>query len=300
MELEIHVDGREIEIHVKEFGGEIYSIQTHLSGSDGVIDSETLASESVSRVEESSPVESMIGIGGIGNVLNIPNVGAHPRADTSLNVDKENVSDFFGEGIMREGAHYGTIHAEKDNIGVDNPNDRAQMIVQSATMDHIRPPSNVSMGKRVRPISVKENMLGGDKLRPASSSLCPFPPGFGPCSTRVVELPIVCGEGKGGDHLGNLSPAISHTRTCNSGSGTSVFVDTEETLYRINEEARAVFLADTTNYELNTETLVLEAGDAGGATIPVVEGHKVIGVCAASEGCGVALTEAAEGKIETA
>ncbi|MED6181071.1 hypothetical protein PIB30_016214 [Stylosanthes scabra] len=45
----LKVDGREIEIHVREFGGEIYSIQTHPCSSDGVIDSETLVSESVSR-----------------------------------------------------------------------------------------------------------------------------------------------------------------------------------------------------------------------------------------------------------
>ncbi|MED6216956.1 hypothetical protein PIB30_012962 [Stylosanthes scabra] len=258
--INLKVDGREIEIYVKEFGGEIYSIQTHPCNSDGVIDSGTLVSESVSRVVESPPVEPTIGMGGIGNVSNIPNVGAHPRADISLNADKKNVGDFFDEGMITEGAHYETMHTEKDSIGVDNPNDCAQMIVKSNTMDHIGPPSNVSMGKRVRPISVKENMLGGDKLRPASSSSCPFPPSFGPCSTRVAELPIVCGEGMGGDHLGNLSPAISHTRTCNSGSGTSVFVDSEETLYRITEEARAVFLPETAAYELNIETLVLEAG----------------------------------------
>ncbi|MED6108177.1 hypothetical protein PIB30_021124 [Stylosanthes scabra] len=179
----LKVDGREIEIHVREFGGEIYSIQTHPSSSDGVIDSETLASKSVSRVEESPPVESTVSMGGIGNDLNILNVGACPRADTPLNVVVENVGGFFDERMMSGGAHYGTLHAEKDNIGVDKLNACVQMVMQPATMGHIESPSNDSLGKNPRPITVKEDLLGGDKARRISSSSCPFPPGFGPCSS---------------------------------------------------------------------------------------------------------------------
>ncbi|MED6223040.1 hypothetical protein PIB30_070151 [Stylosanthes scabra] len=192
----IKVDERKFEVYVREIGGEIYSLQAHPNKSNESNGMDCSVSRASSVVKEMSPSEMGRTTEVSRGCLNSLNGGHDPVLENALIRNSENVKGFNDGNANCDDSGMIEKHDEGREIGVILENDDALVETNRLQMcnDLFVAQNDVSEtsenGPRIDITNngLQDNEIGvdiglSDKDVPISPSSCPYPPGFGPCTS---------------------------------------------------------------------------------------------------------------------
>ncbi|MED6158891.1 hypothetical protein PIB30_037266 [Stylosanthes scabra] len=179
----LKTEDRQFDIHVREFGGDVYNIPSHPNDSDVWEDGVTGSSESETRIGE-TPISVGVLPGPVTDSVpavdsNFQNINRVPEVKVVLKSELGGAKEVnAGDDFARQGEDV-TMHADGGGVGVDSMIDVLPMVeIQS---------------------EVAQNDLEINDSDSIASDSCPFPPGFSPCtsSTYVHDATHLRGNNKG-------------------------------------------------------------------------------------------------------